>query len=50
MEALTLGLESEMAFVVFFVVAGLEISFSISFLGEAGFLELRAAPGLDEAV
>lgn len=49
-EALTLGLASGMAFVVFFVVAGLDISFSTSFLGEAGFLELRAEPGLDEAV
>lgn len=48
-EALTLGLDSGMAFVVFFVVAGLDISFSTSFLGEAGFLELWAEPGLDEA-
>ncbi len=48
-EALTLGLDSGMAFVVFFVVAGLDISFSTSFLGEAGFLELRTEPGLDEA-
>lgn len=49
-EALMLCLDSEMAFVVFLIAEGLEISFSTSFLGEAGFLELRAEPGLDEAV
>lgn len=49
-EALMLGFDSEMAFVVFLIVEGLDISFSTSFLGEAGFLELRAEPGLDEAV
>lgn len=49
-EALMLGFDSEMAFVVFLIAEGLDISFSTSFLGEAGFLELRAEPGLDEAV
>lgn len=49
-EALMLGLDSEMAFVVFLIVEGLDRSFSTSFLGEADFLELRAEPGLDEAV
>lgn len=45
-----LCLDSEMVFVVFLIVEGLDISFSTSFLGEAGFLELRAEPGLDGAV
>jgi len=49
-EALMLCLDSEMAFVVFLIVEGLDISFSTSFLGEAGFLEIRAEPGLEEAV
>lgn len=49
-EGLMLCFDSEMAFVVFLIAEGLDISFSTSFLGEAGFLELRAEPGLDEAV
>lgn len=51
-EALILGFDSGMAFVVFFVAAGLDIFFSTSFLGEAGFLEVPGldGPGLDEAV
>lgn len=51
-EALILGFDSGMAFVVFFVAAGLDIFFSTTFLGEAGFLEVPGldGPGLDEAV
>lgn len=48
-EALTLDLDSEIAFVVFLIVEGLDISFSISFLGKAVLLEQRDEPSLDEA-
>lgn len=47
-EVLRLDFDSGMAFVVFLVVKGLDTSFSTSFLGKAGFLELTAELGLDE--
>lgn len=47
---LMLGFESVLGFVGFRVVESLEPSFSSSFLGEVGFLEVWTEPGRGEAV
>lgn len=50
LDGLVLGFESVLSFDGFLVVESLEPSFSSSFLGEVGFLEVISEPGRGEAV